>query len=185
MTWFTGLHGRLDAVAGAVETDTFTADATDRTPAAGGRTYPRPASVRSGQVDQRSRESRADVLAFATPPFTAETLLAGPVRADVWSSTDRGGADVALTLVDVGPDGRALNIAEGVRRRRDADSDAVCFDVDLGHVAHLVRPGHALRLDVAAGAFPRIDWFPDEGRARRTVAHGGATATRLTLPVVT
>jgi putative CocE/NonD family hydrolase len=180
----TASGGRLLREVPAPAADAFWTDASWPTPWVGGRAYPRPASVRSGQVDQGARAARSDVLSYASEPFERETLVAGPVAAQIWSTTTPQGSDVAATLVDGAPGGRAVNVAEGVRRRLDAGEDAACHEIDLGNVAHAVLPGHRLRLDLAGYAFPRIDRLPANGVAHRTILHGGSTPSRLTLPLV-
>ena len=66
----------------------------------------------------------------------------------------------SASFVHVAPNGPSVNVAEGVRRRFDAGTDPVPFDIDLGDVAHAVMPGHRLRIDVAGAAFPRIYRWP-------------------------
>ena len=182
---YTATGGRLLREAPAAATDRFRVDPADPAPSVGGRVYPRPRQTRSGQLDQDQRSRRADVLAFAAAPAAREVLIAGPVRAEVWSAaTVEGTGDVAATLVDVAPNGRALNIAEGVTRRSGLGSDAICFEIELGHVAHVLRPGHRIRLDIAGAAFPRVDRVPDHGVCERSVLHGEATPSRIFLPIV-
>ena len=158
--------------------------ASDPVPTLGGLLYGRPRGVRSGCLDQRARDGRDDILRFAGDPVPSDLVLAGPARAELWSTTTGQGADVVATLVDVAPDGRALNVAEGVRRRLDAAGEPVRFDVELGHVAHAVRRGHRLRLDVAGASFPRIDRLPAFGTCERRLLHGGPHASRLVLPAI-
>lgn len=185
---YTAPSGRLSAAAPSPAFDRFLANAADPAPSVGGRTYPRPRQMRAGQVDQAARSRRADVLGFSNAPADRDRLIAGPVRAEIWSSvadgTTASRADVAATLVDVAPGGLALNVAEGVKRRDGVGDEPVCFEVDLGHVAHVVRPGHRLRLDLAGAAFPRVDRAPDRGLWERTIRHGGDTPSRLFLPMV-
>ena len=165
--------------------DRVTTDADDPAPAMGGRMYSRPRHVRPGQMDQRARAGRPDVVAYAAEAAAIDTLLAGPVRAEVWTTSSRAGpADVVVTLVDVAPDGRASNVAEGVARHSLHADEPLCAKIDLGHVAHVVRRGHRLRLDVAAAAFPRVDRAPAHGRSERAFLHGGSHGSRLLLPVV-
>ncbi len=90
---------------------------------------------------------------------------------------------MVATLVDEAPDGRALNVADGVRRLRGSGVDPRRFEVDLGPIAHGFRAGHRLRLDLAAASFPRIDRLPASGTSRRTIHHGGSAASRLVLPI--
>jgi predicted acyl esterase len=54
----------------------------------------------------------------------------------------------------------------------------------MGHVAHELRPGHRLRVDVAGASFPAIDRQPPHGTAERTVIQGGPAASWISVPVV-
>lgn len=162
--------------------DRFAADAADPTPTLGGPLCCWKGRLPPGQVDQGRRASRSDVLCYASEVLSEELVVAGTVRAEIWSGTSAEGGDVFVTLVDVAPDGRAVNVAEGIRRRRDAGVEAVPFAIDLGPVAHAFVPGHRVRLDVSTMSFPRFDRFPASGHAERTVALG---PSRLVLPVAT
>ena len=158
--------------------------ASDPVPTLGGLLYGRPRGVRSGCLDQRARDGRDDLLRFAGDPVPADLVLAGPARAELWSTTTGQGADVVATLVDV----RARR-ARAERRRGRAPPPrrgrrAVRFDVELGHVAHAVRRGHRLRLDVAGASFPRIDRLPAFGTCERRLLHGGPHASRVLLPAI-
>ncbi len=164
--------------------DRFEWRADDPTPTVGGRLFPRPRWMRSGPIDQGGRSRRPDVAVYRTPPLADEVLAAGAVRAEVWCDWDTpGAADVSATLVDEAADGRAFNVADGVRRRSRAGDGPMRFDVDLGPVAHVFRRGHRIRLDLAGGSFPRVDRQPAAGTSRRALHHGGTTASRLFLPL--
>jgi len=185
-TWHPSPDGRLaESAPSHATTCGFAVDAADPTPTVGGRLFARPTTFRAGPLDQSRRQARPDVLAFDGPRVDRELLLAGPVRATIVSGSSSPTADIVLTLSDVRPDGRVLPIADGVRRRHGLGIDPAAFEVDLGHVAHALRPGHRLRLDIAGASFPAIDRQPPTGTARRTVVLGGATPSHLRLPVVT
>jgi predicted acyl esterase len=107
--------------------------------------------------------------------------LLGPVTADVWSASNRAIGDVHVTLVDIDERGGSRYLADGISRQAMVPGEAACFSVDLGHVGHVVQPGHRLGIDVAAGSFPRFDLAPATGTAERTILFGGACASRLTI----
>ena len=156
----------------------------DPVPTLGGLLYGRPRGSRSGCLDQRARDGRDDILRFAGDPVPADLVLAGPARAELLVDDHRAGRRHRGDARGRGPDGRALNVAEGVRRRLDAAGEPVRFDVELGHVAHAVRRGHRLRLDVAGASFPRIDRLPAFGTCERRLLHGGPHASRVLLPAI-
>ena len=44
-----------------------------------------------------------------------DVAIAGPVTVELYAATDGPDTDFVAKLVDVYPDGRAINVAEGVR----------------------------------------------------------------------
>ncbi|MCO8273318.1 CocE/NonD family hydrolase [Actinoplanes sp. TRM 88003] len=145
-----------DARTERLRLDSFTADRgwsfrydpTDPTPSIGGPLQ----SPTQGQVDNAPLEKRADVLLFTSDPVERPLTLMGPVRAEVAASTTAASADVFVRLCDVDPAGRSLNVCDGLTRFT-TDGPVV---VDMGHTAHVFRPGHRLRLQVSGGAHPRF-----------------------------
>jgi putative CocE/NonD family hydrolase len=181
---FTTPRGGLDDVVPAAGTSALCLDPADPTPSLGGTAYPRPRQVRAGPVEQSPRRSRRDVASFETPPLSADLLLAGRVAATIWSTTDGGAADVTVTLVDIDERGAAINVTDGIRRLGQTSAgSAVAFDVDLGDIAHVVRRGHRLGIDVAAAAYPRFDLRFPSSPSERLLVHGGATPSQIRLPV--
>lgn len=182
--WALTADGRLDPVMPQAQVGiAFTVDAADPTPTVGGRLFARPTTLRAGPLDQSARQRRSDVLTFDGPSAARGMVLAGPVSARIHAASSSSVADIVVTLCDVGLDGRAMNIADGVRRLVGLGEDGARFDVEMGHVAHVVRPGHRLRLDVAGMSFPAIDRQPPAGTARRTVFVGGDAGSSVFLPV--
>jgi putative CocE/NonD family hydrolase len=183
--WYLGAPGALVPVPGAVESSLrFLQDAADPAPAVGGRVFARPTTLRAGPYDQSGRQARPDVATWDGPVVERPTLVAGPVRASITSTSSHPTADVVVTLCDVHPDGRAFPVADGVRRRSVVPGEPVAFEVGMGHVAHELRPGHRLRVDVAGASFPAIDRQPPHGTAERTVIQGGPAASWISVPVV-
>src|SRR5439155_19371906 len=94
--------------------------------------------------------------------------------------------DVVARLVDVWPDGRAINIQEGALRARYrmgiaqpvplVPGEPVTLSVDMRSIAYALPAGHRLRLDVTSSSFPRLERNLNTGgdNARETrgiVAH--------------
>ncbi|MDT7584489.1 MAG: uncharacterized protein QOE32_2039, partial [Pseudonocardiales bacterium] len=75
--------------------------------------------------------------------------------------TSTGYADVFVRLCDVDPDGRSVNVCDGLQRITPetfpADADAThTVPVRLWPTAYRFRPGHRLRLQISGGSFPRF-----------------------------
>jgi putative CocE/NonD family hydrolase len=159
--------------------------------------------VPAGQKDQRPVESRPDVALFTTPPLEQDMEVAGEVRAQFTVRSSAPDTDFTAKLVAVLPDGRALNIADGLRRlrtyrsyerpRRVTPGIAVPLEIDLGPTNTVFRAGWRLRLEVSSSNFPRFDRNPNTdapfGTETRLVPAdnelliGGSRASVLVLPV--
>lgn len=160
--------GRLDsAEAGRGEApDRFTYDPADPVPSLGGAML-----GPSGRADQRPVESREDVLCYTTGPLEAETLLAGPVRVVLHAASSAPDTDFTAKLVSVAPDGRSVNLCEGVARARWRHGGEAprwlepgvpeAFEIDLGAVVARLPAAHRLRLEVSSSSFPRFDANPN------------------------
>ncbi|RYG46673.1 CocE/NonD family hydrolase, partial [bacterium] len=64
--------------------------------------------------DQRFASARADVLAYTSPAFTAETTYAGSVDADLWVTTTGTDADFIVKVIDVWPSDSTEKSPKGV-----------------------------------------------------------------------
>lgn len=111
--------------------------------------------------DQRRLEQRRDVLVYSSAALDADLEAIGPVRAELFVRSSTPFVDVVVRVCDVHPDGRSLNVCEGVHRLGPADgtgdADGVRrVAVDLWPVAHRFRRDHRVRVHVAAGAYPTI-----------------------------
>jgi uncharacterized protein len=149
--WQLARGGRLTDAPAAADgvLGEFRYDPADPTPAVGGRLLTPDAGVR----DNRRLAARADVLTFATPPLDHELVIAGAARVELDHAADPPHADVFLRLCDVAPNGRAHNIADGMRRREPATGP---LTLELDPCFHRVAAGHRLALLVAGGAHPRF-----------------------------
>ncbi len=185
--------------------DSFLYDPADPVPSVGGRTLA-PVFGPGGIQDQSDVELRDDVLVYTSPLLTAPVSIAGPVTAVLHVSSSAPDTDVTAKLVDVQPDGFCANVAEGIIRARYREGpgrerlltpgEDAELTVDLWHVAHMFRTGHAIRLEVSSSNFPRFDRNlncatspgqagPDEMQvAIQQVLHDPGHLSRLVLPVV-
>ncbi len=173
--------------------DRYLYDPENPVPTRGGRTLG-PHFPTAGPVDQRPVEDRDDVLVYTSEPLDHDLTVMGMVTADIRFASDAVSADVTVKLVDVHPDGRALNVVDGIRRTSFTPGRAKTVRVDVGSTAMTFLRGHRIRVEVSSSNFPRFDrnsstgvplfevdhWEP----AVQTVHRGGRAASRLTLPVV-
>ncbi|MEP6492077.1 MAG: CocE/NonD family hydrolase [bacterium] len=198
--------GRLTLEAPTREpADTFTYDPANPVPSRGGSICctGNPKDV-PGSFDHADIEQRPDVLIYTGDALREGLELTGPIRAIVNLSSDALDTDVTVKLLDVFPDGRAMNMVEGITRVRYRDG----FDkprmmepgkvyevpVDLHATSWYLPPGHRLRVDISSSNFPRFDRNLNTGghnydettwrSAKNAVYHTQAQASRLILPVV-
>ena len=122
---------------------------------------------RSGPVDQRDIELRDDVLVYTSAPLRSGLRIAGPLSADLHLSSSAPDTDFVVKLVDVRPDGAALNIQEGALRMRYRDGfrnpkpmrtgEVYRVQIDMRAIAYYLPPGHRLRVQVTSSNFPRLE----------------------------
>jgi putative CocE/NonD family hydrolase len=161
---------------------------------------------RAGPYDQRSTESREDVLVYSTPPLELDVEVTGPITVHLWAVSSAPDTDFVARLVDVHPNGYAQNLTDGIIRARyrgfangEASSliepgHAYEYEIDLWATSNVFKAGHRIRLDVTSSNFPRWDRNPNTGHdfgvdaevavARQTILHDREHPSYVVLPVV-
>ena len=128
--------------------------------------------------DQRFASRRPDVLTYQTEAFTEETVLAGPLEANLWVSTTGTDADWIVKLIDVRPDapettplaGYQMLIRSEVFRGRFRNDYAkpepftpgepTRVRFELLDVLHRFQKGHRLMVQIQSTWFPLVDRNP-------------------------
>jgi hypothetical protein len=202
--WYLHGNGRLSETppSTADGADHYVHDPRDPVPTNGGRLLGG-AGEQPGPLDQRAIGERADVLVYQSEPLAAELELTGPVTVDLWASTDVPDTDFVAVLVDVHPDGRALNLCEGAVRARHVLSTPPLvpgavyhFGIDLAATSVLLAPGHRIGLYISSSSFPAIEPNPGTGNplgtdtdanlraARQTIHRNSVHPSRVVLPII-
>ena len=199
--------GTLDREApGDEPPDFFIYNPFDPVPSLGGHSCCLPAIAPMGPMDQRPVEYRNDVLVYSSTPLEAPLFAAGSVTARLSAATSATDTDFTVKLCDVEPDGRSINLFEGVIRGRFRESRKAEvllephriyeFAIDVGVICHLFRAGHRVRVEVSSSNYPAFDRNPNTGGpigsehafdlepAHQTVFHDGARPSFIDLPVV-
>jgi putative CocE/NonD family hydrolase len=200
-------NGRLSLTAPSARerADTFTYDPGNPVPSRGGSICctGNPKDV-PGSFDNADIEQRPDVLVYTSDALPGGLELTGPLHAVIGFSSDAVDTDVTVKLLDVFPDGRSMNMVEGITRARYRDSFAAPrmmtpgtvsdIPVDLHATSWYLAPGHRLRVEVSSSNFPRFDRNLNTGGrnydettwqvAKNSVHHTAEHASRLILPVV-
>jgi putative CocE/NonD family hydrolase len=159
--------------------DGYRHDPTDPVPTRGGRHHTGDLPPQ-GPLDQRPVEVRNDVLVYTSEPLQQEVTLVGVVRARIRFESTASRADVTVKLLDVHPDGRALNVVDSIRRVDLVPGKAQLVDVAVGSTAMTFARGHRIRIELASSNWPQFDCV----EAGDQVVHwGGRSGSRLLLPV--
>jgi uncharacterized protein len=186
----------------AEQPDTYTYDPTNPVPTHGGALLMAP-EFPAGPLDQGCIEARPDVLTYTTAPLEHDTEVTGPVSVQLWACTSAADTDFVARLVDVYPDGRALNLTDGIIRARYREGltesllepgQPYAFNIDLWATSNVFKAGHRVRLQVTSSNFPRWDRNPNTGHpfgqdaelrtARQTILHDREHPSHVLLPLV-
>jgi putative CocE/NonD family hydrolase len=197
--------GRLSlSAAGSEPPDRFTYDPAHPVPTVGGNHSSTPEFLPAGAFDQRNVEMRADVLVYTSEPLDKPIQAVGPVQARLYVASSAPDTDFTARLVDVRPDGYAMNLCEGILRLRYRDSwehptlmtpgEVYALTIDMGITSHVFLAGHCIRLDVSSSSFPRFDRNLNTGEpiaqatrmqiAHQTMFHSGEYPSHVALPVL-
>ncbi|MDA1314497.1 MAG: CocE/NonD family hydrolase [Acidobacteria bacterium] len=183
--------------------DKYTYDPDAPVPSVGGNNCcgtPTPAGPR----DQNEVENRQDVLVYTSEFIEEPVRIAGPVKVVLYASSDAVDTDFVAKLVDVYPDGKAYNMAEGIMRARYHNSlekpellepgKIYKFEIDMVGTSVEFQQGHRIRVQIASSHFPQFDRNPNTGKpfgtsaevkiANQTIIHSGANPSHIVLPII-
>jgi putative CocE/NonD family hydrolase len=150
-----------------------------------------------GAYDQQPEETRNDVLVFTSEVLAEPLTVIGVPVATVFSACDSPSSDIVVRLVDVHPDGTAINVSDGNLRVTWGEDRALReLQIRMSPTAITFAAGHAVRLEVAGSSFPVLDRNPGTGAAAvdagplelraitQVVLHDAERPSRIALPVV-
>ena len=198
------LHTDSHAMFRSQAPDSYTYDPADPVPTVGGPLCCDGNHLAPGPRDQKDVEVRPDVLVYSTPPLEQDLEATGPVTLDLFAKSSAVDTDFTAKLVDVWPDGKAINLTEGILRARfrETTSEAKLLDpgkvyeykIDLWSTSNVFLKGHRIRLEVSSSNFPRFDRNLNTGKdaattsdfvkATNTILHDAAHPSALILPVI-
>ena len=158
-----------------------------------------------GPADQHRAEVSRMILVYTSEPLAADIELLGDVSVRLHAATTATDTDFTARLCVVDPDGRSVNLQEGILRARYRRSlsdpeplvpgEVYELRIGLGPVGACVPAGSRLRLDISSSDFPQWDRNLNSGGtplaesalvaapATQTVLHDAEHPTRITLPV--
>jgi putative CocE/NonD family hydrolase len=188
--------------------DVYAYDPLDPVPTVGGATFLPGVwlAANGGPRDQSPVERRKDVLCYTSEPLPRPLEVTGPVRLVLYVSSSATDTDFTGKLVDVGIDGRAEIVTDGILRARYRESlsdpvpleagEVTKLEIDLGATSYVFPAGHRVRIDVSSSNFPRFDRNTNTGGviaserieealvARNAVHHRGAYPSHVVLPLI-
>jgi len=185
--------------------DTYIYDPANPVPTTGGPLCCDAGLLAGGPQSQEKVEARKDVLVYSTGPLNQDVEVTGPVTLDLFASTTAADTDFTGKLVDVAPDGTAINITEGILRAKYCEGTRVApnpvkpgevveYKIDLWSTSNVFLKGHRIRLEVSSSNFPRFDRNLNTGedgaasvemrKATNTIYHDAGHPSALVLQVV-
>lgn len=186
------------------DSDSFDYDPANPVPSVGGHSCCGWDMGPQGQFDQSSIEQRPDILVYTTDTLKQDINVTGPVTVELYASTTAVDTDFTAKLVDVSPDGTAINLNNGIqvaRFRDQADHPTLLeknkiyrYRINVWPTSNLFLAGHRIRLEISSSDYPQFAPNPNTGepfgqsdrmiRATQTIWHDAAHPSALILPVL-
>jgi hypothetical protein len=154
--------------------------------------------------DQKGLCERDDVITFVSDPMNEPLQIRGTVKVGITVSSDAPDTSFTAKLIEVDPEGRALNITDGITRLAFRNGsvkpltytpgEKVKLDIKLPPTAWTLKPGYRLRLDLSSSNFPAYNAHPNKAgywaeqkdpvKAKQTIYTGREDAAFVELPVL-
>ncbi|MCP1213459.1 CocE/NonD family hydrolase [Acetobacter okinawensis] len=186
------------------KTDTFVYDPHNPVPSVGGHSCCEWSFGPQGQYDQSQVEQRPDILVYTSKPLDAPLAVTGPITVDLFATSTATDTDFTAKLVDVAPDGTALNLNNGIQVARFRNSLSTPELITPGAVyeyrikvwptSNLFLKGHSIRLEISSSDYPQFAPNPNTGEvfgqsdhtlvATQTILHDRKHPSALVLPVI-
>lgn len=162
---------------------------------------------KSYPYDQRENESRKDVIIYTSTPLEDDLTVIGEVSAELFVSSTAKDTDFSITLTDVYPDGKSINLSGldagylRMRYRNGFDKQELMkpgeiykIFINQLYTANVFKKGHRIRLQITSSKAPHYDPNPNTGteiateknmtQATNSIHHSKEYPSRLILPVV-
>ena len=160
-----------------------------------------------GAHDYRALAGREDVLVFDSEPMAKDTEVTGPITAEIYVSADVKDFDLWVKLLDVAPDGTALNLMspgldvlraswrnETVKPELLEPGKIYKLTLNRMLTSNAFLKGHKIRVQISGAFYPHFSRNLQTGESeivskdsrigRIMVLHDAEHASRIVLPVV-
>jgi hypothetical protein len=134
--------------------------------------------IAPGSVDVSVTQARPDVIVFTSPVLAEDLDVVGPLKMVLHARSSAVDTDFVARLSDVFPDGRAIQLQNGVLRARYRNLPAAAsllepgavyeLEIDMWATANRFHAGHRLRVDISSADFPRYDRNSNTGGLSET-----------------
>jgi hypothetical protein len=190
-----------DATAGA---DRFVYDPANPVPSLGGHSCCSWTGGPQGQFDQSAIEQRPDILVYSSAPLEGPMEVTGQITVTLYARTTAPDTDFTAKLVDVYPDGTAVNLANGIQRASYRTSQThptpvkpgqvYAYTINVWPTSNLFQKGHRIRLEISSSDYPQFAPNLNTGApfgttakgrpATQTILHDAQHPSALVLPVI-
>jgi putative CocE/NonD family hydrolase len=160
-----------------------------------------------GAHDYRSFAGRNDLLVFDTMPLETDTEVTGPIKAEIYVSSDVPDFDLWVRLIDVAPDGTAFNLMSpgldvlrasyrntSVKPEPLTPGEVYLLHLDRMLTSNVFRASHRIRVQISAAFSPHFSRNLQTGESEITssktqlghirIYHDAEHASRIVLPIV-
>ena len=161
----------------------------------------------SGAHDYRKLADRADVLTFDSAVLQEDTEVTGPIKARIFVSCDCRDFDLWARLLDVSPDGTAINLMSpgldvqrasyrDLSRGKELLSPGQIYELKLENLitSNMFLQGHRIRLQISASFTPNFSRNLQSGKsevssvemnkAHVRIFHDTTHPSQVLLPVI-
>jgi putative CocE/NonD family hydrolase len=158
--------------------------------------------------DCRETEKRPDMLIYTSDPLESPLIVIGEAFVNLYASSDAFDTDFTARLIDVYPDGKAINLGSepvgGIIRARYRKgykkeellepNKTELFKIELFDIGHTFLAGHRIRVEISSSAAP--DYFPNQNTgnpvatdiewnvAHQTIHHDKESPSYISLPIL-
>jgi len=158
-------------------------------------------------VDNRLIEIRKDILVYTSETLKEPIEIIGQTYVELFAASDARDTDFMAKIIDVFPDGRAVNLSpkgRGVIRARYRNgyereelltpNKPERFPIKLFDIGHTFLPGHKIRIEILSSAYPAIAPNQNTGNpvatdtewkiAQQTIYHDSKRPSAVVLPLM-
>ena len=192
------------AAKAAAVSDEFVYDPGNPVPSVGGHSCCSWLAGPQGQFDQSAIEQRPDILVYSSAPLKQAMEVTGPITVTLYAKTTAPDTDFTAKLVDVAPDGSAINLANGIQKASYRASltnptpvvpgQIYAYKIHVWPTSNLFKEGHRIRIEISSSDFPQFAPNSNTGapfgtsstwqKATQTILHDAAHPSAVILPLI-